>query len=533
MDWKIVWALVIFLASSSVSGQTVELPDTNFRNKLINDYPAVMEDGLLSIAAAETFTGPLSLRKSNITNASGIEYFTSIKTLDLSGNQLATLPDISSITDLTNLYLTDNQITHIPSLASLIHLRDFQVINNKLTSLPELPGFSEEFYYLYCSNNKITEIPDLSRFPNLKTLVIGNNPIAHPIDYSVATNLTSLHIHKMNIDTIAGLDKLKNLSILYAWGNSIRSFSGLDSITTLTKCVIYDNPISDLPYLDNKPDLTSLAIANCHLTFEDIVPVLQLSTPPAEFSYSPQRPLSFGNKTARASHDFALKYPVSNAKSGNIYVWLKNGKIIDSSSSSAYTFSPLSFNDHGNYSLKVYNSDAPDLQLYSDTFALNVIPCLEFKIPFVNIISKNCSSGYHIDVSNAHIAGGTKPYSYHISNETYNKTFMDHFIENIPSGHYQITVIDDHGCKATDSFTLNRVEKCDPIITPNGDGIADTYFIENSGTVKVYDLRRRLVKTMEAPVVWDGTDQSGALLNAGYYILLQDNAAPVYITLIR
>ena len=533
MDWKIVWVLVIFLAGSSVSGQTVELPDTNLRNKLIHDYPSVMEDGLLSIAAAESFTGSLSLRKANIANAIGIEYFTSVKTLDLSGNQLTTLPDISSITDLTNLYLTDNQLIHLPSLASLIHLRDFQVINNKLTSLPELPTFSEELYNLYCSNNMITEIPDLSRFPNLKNLVIGNNPINHPIDYSVATNLVSLHVHKMNIDTIAGLDKLKKLSILYAWGNSIRSFGALDSITTLTKCVIYNNPINTLPYLANKPDLASLAIANCHLTFEDIVPVLQLSTPPAEFFYSPQRPLSFGNKRARASHDFALKYPVSNAESGNIYVWLKNGDVVDSSSSPSYTFTPLTFDDNGDYTLRVYNSDVTGLQLSANTFNLNVIPCLEFEIPFVNIISKSCTDGYRIDVSNARVAGGTEPYSYHISNEIYDKIFSEHIIENIPAGQYQITLIDDNGCTATDNFTLNRVEKCDPVITPNGDGIADTYFVENSGTVKVYDLRRRLVKTMEAPVVWDGTDQNGALLDAGYYILLQDDAAPVYITLIR
>ncbi len=532
-DWKMVWAIVLFLTSSMVSGQTVELPDTNLRNKLLSDYPEVMEGESLSLAAAAAHTGSLDLRNARITDATGIEHFTGITSLDLTNNLLTSLPDLSAISGLVNFYATNNQLTHLPSLATMTHLRDFQVINNQLTSLPDLPEFSAELYNLYCSSNQITEIPELSRFPNLKTLVIGNNPIAHTIDYSAATNLTSLHIHKMNIDTITGLDKLKKLSILYAWGNSIRSFSGLDSITTLTKCVIYDNPIAGLPYMGNKPDLTSLAIANCHLTFEDIVPVLQLSTPPAEFSYLPQRLLSFENKIARASHDFALTYPVSNPEAGNIYVWLKNGEVVDSSSSASYTFTPLTPEDNGDYTLRVYNSDVAGLRLTANTFNLKVIPCIEFAIPFVNILSKSCTEGYSIDVSNARVAGGTEPYSYRLSNEAYNETFSEHIIENIPAGQYQITLTDNHGCTATDNFTLNRIEKCDPVITPNGDGIADTYFVESYGTVKIYDLRRRLVKTMEAPVVWDGTDQNGALLDAGYYILLQDGAAPVYITLIR
>lgn len=531
-DWQMVWVLIVFLTGSTALGQAVELPDTNLRNKLIKDYPEVMKDGLLSVAAAEAFPGPLTLRQSNISDASGIEYFVSIKTLDLSANQLTTLPDISSISGLMNLYLNDNQLAHLPSLASLAQLQDFQVINNQLVNLPELPVFSEKLHNLYCSNNKITSIPDLARFPNLKILVIGNNPIARPIDYSAATNLTDLHVHKMNIDTIAGLDKLKKLSILYAWDNSIRSFSGLDSITTLTKCVIYSNPIDKLPYLANKPDLASLAIADCHLTFEDIVPVSRLSAPPAEFSYSPQRPLSFGNKTARASHDFTLTYPANDPEEGNIYVWLKNGKIMDSSSSASYTFKPLTPEDNGDYTLRIYNTDVAGLRLTA-IFNLKVIPCIEFAIPFVNILSKSCAEGYSLDVSNARIAGGTEPYSYHISNEAYNKTSDEHIIENIPAGQYQITLTDDHGCTATDHFTLNRIEKCDPVITPNGDGIADTYFIENQGTVRIYDLRRKLVKTMEAPISWDGTDQYGALLDAGYYILLQDGASPVYVTLVR
>lgn len=73
----------------------------------------------------------------------------------------------------------------------------------------------------------------------------------------------------------------------------------------------------------------------------------------------------------------------------------------------------------------------------------------------------------------------------------------------------------------------------DPVITPNGDGISDTYFIEETGTAKIYDLRRKLIKTLSAPATWDGTNHSGALLDAGFYIIILNDKTPIYITLIR
>lgn len=530
-DLKLILALLFFLMAQVMMGQTFVLPDTNLRNKLETSYPQVMQNGELVIAEAAALTGTLNLRFANISDATGVQYFTSISTLDLSDNALTEIPDFSATTGLVNFYASNNQLVGLPDMSALTQLRDFQVMNNELMAFPDLSG-ATELQRLYCSNNNITQFPPLTLFPNLLILVIGENPIEHDIDFSPAVNLTELHVHKMNINTIIGLSSLKNLTTLFAWGNNIRDFSGLDSITTLELCYIFDNPVIELPYFGNKPTLNTLDVSNCYLTFEDIAPVLQQNIS-GTFKYAPQREITYADQTVRAENNFTLSYPVSSPLPDNIYIWLKNGEILDSSSSKTYTFSPVTFTDSGSYLLRIYNTSIPDLLLSTETFQVSVDPCIELNLPAVNILDKDCSKGYSIDLSNAEIAGGTAPFTYELISDNFKGTFDDVSIENIPAGQYELHIIDSKNCKATDHFTLNRIERCDPVLTPNGDGVADSYFIEKSGKVKIYNVNRKLITSLQAPVVWDGTDQNGAVLDAGYYIMVIENESPVYITVIR
>jgi hypothetical protein len=60
------------------------------------------------------------------------------------------------------------------------------------------------------------------------------------------------------------------------------------------------------------------------------------------------------------------------------------------------------------------------------------------------------------------------------------------------------------------------------IITPNGDGINDTATFSGLGVgdeVKIFDVRGRRVRTIPGPnAVWDGKDDSGAVVESGVYI---------------
>ncbi|MGN6645546.1 MAG: glycoprotein [Cytophaga sp.] len=527
---KILITSILFITICNAFSQTIALPDNNLTNKLMSSYPQVMQGNLLDISKAAVLPNTLDLRFSNISDATGIQYFKSISTLDLSNNNLTTIPDISATTGLLNFYASNNQLTSLPDLSG-IHLVDFQVVNNKLTVFPDLSG-STGLLSLYCSNNNMTQFPQLAQFPQLKKFVMGQNPInVSFIDVSACTHLIELHVHKTGIDTIIGLEKLTNLTTLYAWSNNIRSFKGLDLITTLQLCYIYDNPFYDIPDVQNKPALTMLNVCSALLTFEDIQPVLQNTS--ATFVYSPQRTIPFSDINARAENNYTLSYPAAAPLSTNIYVWMKNGIVIDSSTSATYSFSPLTNTDAGTYQLKIYNPFIPALKLNTSSFTISVLPCLELQIPNVFVMSKDCSKGYTVDFSQNQIAGGTAPFQYQLSTNASSKLITYPIAENIEAGNYFLTVIDSKNCKATDNFTLSKIENCDPVLTPNGDGITDTYYIEKTGKVSVYDLKRDLVNTLQAPIVWDGTDRNGKLLDAGLYILLMEGQAAVYLTIIR
>jgi len=526
---KIIFWLFLCWESTVLQAQTVSLPDTNLRNKLIASYPQVIQNNQLVLSEAAALIGALDLSRANISDVSGIEYFKNISTLILSENKLSSIPDISSITNLTNFYASNNNLVSLPDFSSFKKLTDFQVMNNKLTHLPNFatPSLLQS---IYCSNNLLMEFPSLTQFPNLKNLVIGKNNFQNTFDFSTCVNLVQLHVHQLGIDKIVGLNKLKNLNTIYAWGNKIQDFSGLDSNTNLMYCIIFENPIKKLPNLKNKPNLKDLSIANCYLTFENFADLP--STIPT-FNYFPQLNLSLPSVSAREGENVTFSYPIASALSNNIYVWKKDGKTLDSSSTKTYTILSSTKANAGLYKLIVYNPSYPLLTLKSNDFSLDIKPCVELTQTTLSFLDEDCSKGYTLDLSSIQVQGAFPPYSFTFENSVESKKYNDRQIIQLEAGKYNITIRDSKNCSFSHQQTLNKIENCDPVLTPNGDGVADSYFIDKKGIVKIYDQKRSLIKTLETPASWDGTNQAGTLMDAGYYILIPDGDNPIYITIIR
>ncbi|MFN8438998.1 MAG: gliding motility-associated C-terminal domain-containing protein [Cytophagales bacterium] len=88
-------------------------------------------------------------------------------------------------------------------------------------------------------------------------------------------------------------------------------------------------------------------------------------------------------------------------------------------------------------------------------------------------------------------------------------------------------------------FTIGILENpcqtpnCQSFFTPNGDGEADTYFVENKGSVKIYNKTGNLVKSIMGPAYWDGTDNSGNPLAPGIYFVTAKDNTDKTVTLIK
>ncbi len=139
---------LLFFFSLGSTAQIVNIPDVNFKARLIAFGMDTSSDGEIQVSEALLITS-LFLDNSNISSLEGIEAFTNLTALNCSSNLLTSL-DISQLVNLKYLYCS----------------------NNNLTSLVLIPGIQE----LDCSFNQLTSI-NLMVLANLKGISVAFNQL--------------------------------------------------------------------------------------------------------------------------------------------------------------------------------------------------------------------------------------------------------------------------------------------------------------------------------------------------------------------
>ncbi len=123
----------------------------------------------------------------------------SVRKLDLSNNQLSTLPEsIGNLTSLEKLILDYNSITTLPkSIGKLTSLEELWVRNNQLSTLPKSIGKLTSLKKLSLHNNKLKTLPkSIGNLTSLEELYLDWN------------NLSTLP------DSIGDLSSLQTLSVV-------------------------------------------------------------------------------------------------------------------------------------------------------------------------------------------------------------------------------------------------------------------------------------------------------------------------------
>jgi len=492
-------------------------------------------DGLLDVTAAKGMSQDLNLDNSNISDASGLQFFESTGILRLRNNNLTVFPQLSSMKGVRRVYVSNNHLTSIPDLSALYQLIDLYVVNNNLTDLPSVQGKST-LLYITCSGNQITALPDLSALVNLQTLIVSFNPISALPDLSMNTNLTLLDVQSTNIHSIPSLPALVNLQTLACQNNLFTDLSGLNSNTTLTTLTAQNNLLNTLPDFSNKPTLSSVNIANNNLTFEDIIPLTSLTTF-SKFTYAPQAELSLPLYTdIREPNNFNYQIAIDPTLTSDKFTWYKNNTPLTTNNTGQFSFTPVFMSDSGFYSVIVNNNAVPGLTLKSNTAQLIVRPCIEISSIQVSVLSSDCREGSSIDVAGTTVAGATLPITFMLQATSPVKnitgTTSTQFNKIIP-GTYVLNVTDSRNCSAAKTFTVDKGPDCQNVFSPDGDGIMDNYFIPDTGTAQIYSTSRRLIKTLTIPAAWDGTTSDGGMADAGYYVIVINGTSTIGISLFR
>ncbi|MTH15275.1 T9SS type A sorting domain-containing protein [Flavobacterium sp. LC2016-01] len=216
------------------------LPDSSFEQKLID--LGIDKDGLngkIATADISDITS-LDLSGANITDISGIEYFTALTYLDLSNNNLSTV-DVSKNTLLTKLDLNYNQLTSLDVSAN------------------------KDLFNLSFAANKISSI-DLSKNTKLHSLTADYNSLSK-LDLTANNEIEQLSCGTNKL-TILDTSNLSNLSYLSCELNQISELNLSNNIKLdILQC--YSNNLSTLD-LTHNTELTRLNAASNHLTTLDL-----------------------------------------------------------------------------------------------------------------------------------------------------------------------------------------------------------------------------------------------------------------------
>lgn len=162
--------LFVLAITIDVRAQTINFPDANFKNAILDNGVDLDKDREIQVNEAEA-CAVLDLSSKGITDLSGIEAFKNLKELTCNWNNISVL-DVSKNDSLEGLYCASNQITKL-DLSRNLNLIALALDENPLSNL-NLTN-NEKLSKLTCTKTKLAML-DLSKNLKLLQLNITANP---------------------------------------------------------------------------------------------------------------------------------------------------------------------------------------------------------------------------------------------------------------------------------------------------------------------------------------------------------------------
>ncbi|MEZ4779971.1 MAG: T9SS type A sorting domain-containing protein [Flavobacteriaceae bacterium] len=240
--------LIIFflLLVFQLKAQIVNIPDVNFKNKLLSHNPVIdtNNNGEIEVAEAEAVGFPLNVSGAipPIVDLTGIEAFTHLEQFNCAGNQIETL-DLSANTLLWNLDCSYNAISAI-NLSQNIFLKNFSGSGNPYTTLDVTNNSDLEF--LQTNFGELTSL-DVSQNINLKNLYVQGNYLT---DLDLTQNALLEGVILDN-NELTQLDLSQNTNLYFFYGRS-NLFKTLDVSNNAQLIALDIKWNSDLTYLNLK-----------------------------------------------------------------------------------------------------------------------------------------------------------------------------------------------------------------------------------------------------------------------------------------
>ena len=185
----------------------------------------------------------IMLLSSGVSDLSGLENFSALKTLVLTNNSVSDISPLRDLNGLEELDLYANNISDLSPLAGHSSLKVLDVEKNSISDLSPLSsctGLRE----LYLSGNNILGISALSNCKSLEVLELDGNGISDISALSGMSSLRRLDLDNNDIGDLSPLASLSSLEIVYVRGNPIDQ----DSLDELQRLLPDCRIVSDLEH---------------------------------------------------------------------------------------------------------------------------------------------------------------------------------------------------------------------------------------------------------------------------------------------
>ncbi|XP_008581575.1 PREDICTED: leucine-rich repeat-containing protein 9-like [Galeopterus variegatus] len=269
---------------------------SSFNNIIVEESKKISEGSLLSqdlkfddeVMKMEPRIKPrpklISLDDKTILSIAKTSIYSHIVSLNLHGNSLSKLRDLSKLTGLRKLNISFNEFTCLDDIYHLPATLRLSVIG-RLKTLTQLNGLliSEEeatAAMKFITGAKITQLSLLRRssteeerprilsiWPSAKILtqISKLGPHLHPSG-NWYLKITALNLDGQHLFEITNLEKLENLKWASFSNNNLTKIEGLESCINLEELILDGNCISKIEGISKLTKLTRLSINNNLLT---------------------------------------------------------------------------------------------------------------------------------------------------------------------------------------------------------------------------------------------------------------------------
>ena len=258
-----------------VAIDAANFPDETFRTYVKENIDTTPDD-ILTVSELEQVT-MIDVSLKEISDLTGVEYFTALKELYCGGNNLTEL-DVRQNTALQQLHCFDNNLTEL-DLSQNTALQTLSCNDNNLTELDL--SQNSALQRLQCHYNNLTEL-DVSQNTALQELFCSNNNLTK-LDLSQNTALQELHCFDNNL-TKLDLSQNTALQTVYCYHNNLTELD-VHQNPALQMLFCYNNNLTALD-LSQNPALTNLACSNNTYSIALTGGTFDLSTLPGNFDVS-------------------------------------------------------------------------------------------------------------------------------------------------------------------------------------------------------------------------------------------------------